>query len=112
MRILIADDDTEILDFLCDRLSSMGHEVVAKRDGEAALRAYLGEGEFDFVLSDYQMPRKNGVLLLMEIRQRKPDQRMALQSGDPPKMPKEVADVPVLRKPWRLKDLLAVLGLK
>jgi CheY-like chemotaxis protein len=111
MKILIADDDCDVLDFLCDHLSA-NHAVVARRDGEAALRAFEEEGGFDFVLSDYQMPRKNGVLLLMEIRQRNPGQRMALQSGDPPKMPKELADVPVLRKPWRLSDLMAVLEKK
>jgi hypothetical protein len=43
------------------------------------------------------------------IKQINPDQRMALYSADPPRMPAEVADVTVLAKPVRLAEILKVI---
>lgn len=110
MKILVVDDDRDMQNFWTDTLVSLGHEVVVAKDGVEGLSVYRHWDEFDFVISDYQMPRMNGVLLLMEIRATNPAQKMALASADPPSMPKEVADVPVLLKGTiRLKDVKALL---
>src|SRR5271157_3875277 len=86
MRILVADDDSGMQHLWTDMLTALGHEPVVTKDGEEALLAYrtADEGHFDFVLTDYQMPKKNGVVLLMEIRARRPSQKMALASAGPP----------------------------
>ena len=87
-----------------------GHTVVEARDGVEALGLYRRDNDFDWVLTDYQMPRKNGVVLLMNIREFNPAQRMLLMSGDPPKLPEEVRDVPVLTKgSFRLVELLEII---
>lgn len=82
-------------------------------DGLLGLRTYLDgdglRGGFDFVLTDYQMPRKNGHVLLMDIRKLNPQQKMAMMSADPPTLQLEVADIPVLRKPFRITTLLALI---
>lgn len=113
MRILIADDEPSLRELLEDMLISRGHEVVACKDGEEALRAYTDNGPFDFVVTDYQMPRKNGVVLIMGIRAINPSQKVIMVSGDPPTLPtyvrEETGEFPVLRKPYRPSDLLALL---
>jgi len=116
MRILVADDDSGMQHLWTDMLTALGHEPVVTKDGEEALLAYrtADEGHFDFVLTDYQMPKKNGVVLLMEIRAMRPSQKMALASADPPTSQMKtygLGDVPVLTKgSIRLKDLEAVLA--
>ena len=51
------------------------------------------------MLTDYQMPRKNGVVMCMDIRELKeyPQPKIVLMSADPPKMPEEVSDIKVLQ---------------
>jgi two-component system nitrogen regulation response regulator GlnG len=113
MRILIADDDEVLRELLTDLLASKGHTVLAARDGADALRGFTELGDFDYVITDYQMPRKNGVVLIMDIRRAKPDQKCILVSGDPPQITdiirKEAGEFPILRKPYRNAELLDLL---
>jgi CheY-like chemotaxis protein len=109
MKILVVDDDRDMQEFWTDMFTNLGHQVTVAKDGVEGVSVYR-HGEFDFVMSDYQMPRKNGVVMLMEIRAMNPTQKMAMASGDPPKMPQEIADIPVLLKGTiRLKDVEALL---
>jgi two-component system, cell cycle sensor histidine kinase and response regulator CckA len=110
MKILVVDDDQTMRDFWTDMLTALEHEVVTAKDGVEGVSVYR-HGEFDFVVSDYQMPRMNGVLFLMEVRHINPAQKMLLASGDPPTMPTELAGVPVLLKGTiRLKDIESALA--
>ena len=114
MRILIADDNSELLSLLDDLLTRKGHEVVSAVNGEDAARKYFtDEGTFDYVITDYQMPRKNGVVLIMDIRRSNPAQKVILVSGDPPQMTdiirEDAGEFPILRKPYRTEDLLELL---
>ncbi len=70
MKILIADDDPQILDALTVGFQLQWQEatVIPVSDGEAALRAFF-EQEPDVVVLDVSMPGKNGFQLLKEIRQ-------------------------------------------
>lgn len=112
MRILIADDLDDLRELLEAQLTLAGHTVVACKDGEAALREYLRD-EFDYVITDYQMPRKNGVVLIMDIRAVNPNQKVILVSGDPPQMTdiirKDAGEFPILRKPYGREDLFKLL---
>jgi two-component system response regulator CpxR len=67
-RILLADDDVELSDMLREYLVAEGFSVDVAYDGEAAL-AQAGAGEFDLVVLDVMMPRKNGFDVLRELRQ-------------------------------------------
>jgi DNA-binding response OmpR family regulator len=114
MRILIADDENSLRELLADFLIAKGHEVVSAKDGAEALRIFLNdEGEFDYVITDYQMPRKNGVVLIMDIRKAVPGQKCILVTGDPPQLSKAVredaGEFPVLRKPYDRTELLGLL---
>jgi DNA-binding NtrC family response regulator len=114
MRILIADDDATLRELLETLLKRSGHEVVATRDGAEALRAYHdADVPFDFLITDYQMPRMNGMVLIMEIRRKNPTQKCIMVSGDPPQVPeylrKEIGEFPILQKPYRTEGLLNLL---
>ena len=118
MRILLVDDNAAMRDLFTTTLSLEGHEVVTANDAISALFTYRtleDDNYFDFVLSDYQMPRKNGVELLADIRKLNPKQRFALMSADPPNrstLPEELKDLVILEKPFRTAELLAVLDKK
>ncbi len=58
-RILIADDEDVIRDTVCDILQGYGCKVSVATDGEAAIEL-IAQREFDLVLSDIRMPKKNG----------------------------------------------------
>lgn len=117
MRILIADDDETLRELLTMLLTRNGHEVVAAKDGEAAFREFMTThgNEFDAVITDYQMPRKNGIVLIMDIRAIKPEQKCILVTGTPPeadelaRWQKDSGVFPVLQKPYRNEALLALL---
>ena len=113
MRILIVDDEPELLNLLADLLTRKGHQIVSCTNGADALRKFTDDGPFDCVVTDYQMPRKNGVVLIMDIRKQKPDQKVILVSGDPPQIPdfvrKDTGEFPILEKPYHNAELLDLL---
>lgn len=67
MKILVADDDLQILGALRILLSAHGYEVVVARDGKAALDA-AARGHPDLVLLDLGMPGLSGVQVIRAIR--------------------------------------------
>jgi two-component system response regulator CpxR len=67
-RVLIVDDDTELLDLLRDYLAEEGFEVAAATDGESGARAAL-ETTPDLVVLDVMLPRLNGFDALRRIRE-------------------------------------------
>ncbi|HUG48283.1 MAG TPA: response regulator transcription factor [Candidatus Limnocylindria bacterium] len=66
-RILIVDDDPNLLVLLADQLSDDGYEVVTARDGREALRL-LKAGWPDLLIIDMMMPRMDGLSLAREIK--------------------------------------------
>lgn len=67
-RILVADDDPEILSLLTMRLRSRGYDVVEAVDGEKALEVARSKKP-DLVLLDVMMPQKNGWEVARELKQ-------------------------------------------
>jgi putative two-component system response regulator len=68
VRILIVDDEEVSLDMLRLSLEEAGHEVDAARDGQEAL-ALLANGEHHLIISDWEMPRTNGLELCRAVRE-------------------------------------------
>ncbi len=67
LKILVAEDDREMLELLEQVLSEDGYLVKGVPDGAAALRA-LQEGDFDLVLTDIRMPQASGLDVLQQAR--------------------------------------------
>ncbi|MFP4518735.1 MAG: cell cycle two-component system response regulator CpdR [Oceanicaulis sp.] len=110
-RILLAEDDDSMRDFLGKALERAGHEVVRVADGEDGLDA-LGEtpGAFELLLTDIVMPGVDGIELARRAAEIDPGLKImfitgfaavALNAGSG--APKEAK---VLSKPFHLRDLV------
>jgi CheY-like chemotaxis protein len=67
-RILVVDDDPDILQVLKDRLDSYGYTVETANDGREALEG-LRRQAFDGVILDIRMPEIDGMEVLRQIRE-------------------------------------------
>ncbi|MCX5714425.1 MAG: response regulator [Candidatus Omnitrophica bacterium] len=67
-KILIVDDERDIVEPLKSRLLKEEYEVVAAYDGEEAL-AKIKEADPDVILLDLILPKVNGFEVLKEVRQ-------------------------------------------
>jgi len=61
MKILVVDDETEIVDELCGFLERRGHKVTGAGGVEQACAALDGGEAFDVVVTDMRMPPRSGV---------------------------------------------------
>ncbi len=66
-RVLIVDDDPEIVDILREFLTRKGYEVVTAADGPGALRL-VKAGRPHVVPLDIRLPKMNGLEALRQIR--------------------------------------------
>ena len=66
-RILVADDDVDIRELVEFKLSTLGHEIVAVRDGAAAVDA-CREHKPDLAVLDVMMPGMSGLDAIRVIR--------------------------------------------
>jgi two-component system KDP operon response regulator KdpE len=66
-RILLVDDDANLLVVLAEQLHDDGYEVATARDGQEALRR-LEAGWPDLILLDLMMPRVDGLAVAREIK--------------------------------------------
>jgi len=66
-RILLVDDDPDILDVLEIALSEENYEILKARDGEEALRIIKSK-PLNLVLVDYAMPKMNGRQVCIEVK--------------------------------------------
>src|SRR5512141_1648958 len=71
-RILVADDEPGLREFLVDALALDDHVVVPAPDGKAAAKL-LDERGFDLVITDLKMPGMDGMALLRKIRAEQPE---------------------------------------
>ncbi len=70
-RILLADDDPDVLLGVRDRLESFGFQVTSVANGREAVEAMSGGG-YALVIMDITMPEMDGIEALRIIRQRHP----------------------------------------
>ncbi len=69
LKILIVDDEANLLKTLSDILQKHGYEVSVARNARVALEA-MGKGAFDIALLDVRMPHMDGVELLERIKEK------------------------------------------
>jgi len=110
-RILLAEDDDSMRDFLAKALSRAGHDVDVVADGEEGLDQ-LGEspGAYELLLTDIVMPGVDGIELARRAAQIDPSLKImfitgfaavALNAGE-----QAPAQAKVLSKPFHLRDLV------
>ena len=70
-RILVAEDEEAIRDFVVLNLKRSGYEVVEVPDGQAAVEAFeQSGGDFDVALLDVMMPRMDGFQVCKYLREK------------------------------------------
>jgi len=108
-RILIAEDDSSMRQFLSIALKRAGHEVDAVADGEDALTA-INNRAYDLLLADIIMPGMDGIALAKRASSIVPGMKVMFITGfaavamGQKKM--EESDAKVLSKPFHLRDLV------
>ncbi len=68
-RVLVVDDDPDILDAICDILGSEGYDVVRAKHGVEALEQVARQRP-DLILLDLMMPVMDGATFARELRTR------------------------------------------
>ena len=81
-RILVVDDEPELLRAYRRQLGRNGFTVETASNGEDAVKAFIA-GDFQCIVSDISMPTMDGVQLLRAIRQHDLDVPMILVTGEP-----------------------------
>jgi CheY-like chemotaxis protein len=86
-RILLAEDESSVREFVSRALQTAGHEVVAVSDGMEAMQVLesspLGEEPFDLLLTDIVMPHLDGIALALKVTRDYPDMRVLMITGYP-----------------------------
>jgi DNA-binding NtrC family response regulator len=80
MRVLIVDDDAELLSALGDLLRHEGYEVALATSAEEGLE-HCRRASFDVVLTDLQLPERNGLSLIRTLGELCPDTKTVLITG-------------------------------
>jgi DNA-binding NtrC family response regulator len=112
-RLLVVDDEVELMAALCDALRGEGFEPAGFADPAAALDALRGGAEFDLLLSDLMMPGTDGIQLLRQALQFDPALVGVIMTGQG-SIPTAVEAMRAgafdyLLKPFRLGQVLPVL---
>jgi DNA-binding response OmpR family regulator len=80
LRILIVDDEDELVSALEERLCLRGFEAKGVTTGEEAL-AYLAEKQCDVVLLDVKMPGLGGLEVIKRIKEKTSSPQVILLTG-------------------------------
>ena len=67
IRILVADDEQDCIDFVREALADTPYEVLAAMDGEEALEVVRAQAP-QLIILDVQMPKKGGFEVFAELR--------------------------------------------
>ena len=114
IRILVAEDDEQMVDLLVRVLGEEGYEVTAVRDGAQALAKLEQDPGFDLVLTDLRMPGVDGMELLRRAMARQLRQPVILMTAfgsiESAVQAMREGAYHYLAKPVHIEDLLEIVG--
>lgn len=114
-KVLVVDDQPEVLDMTAQLFDSLGYEVFSANSGEDALRVLQCDPSIDILFSDVAMPGMNGLELAINARTRFPRLKVILASGFMTPTLREqqhcagLGQLPLLVKPFSLADIVRQL---
>lgn len=80
-RLLVVDDELEVLLLVVRQLESAGYDVLAARNASEALHLLATHGPVDLLVTDVVMPGMNGIELAGAVRLRAPEVKVLFVSG-------------------------------
>ena len=109
-RILLVDDDHEIVESMRAVLESRGYQILVARDGNQGLMLAEGQ-EPDLVVLDMMMPKRSGFLVLEKLRRSRPHpMRVIMITANEGSRHKAYAEMlgvdDYIRKPFAMDRLL------
>jgi len=111
-RVLVVEDDRDFAESLVIALGTRNCQVDIAHTGEEAIRLYQGNC-YDIAFMDIKLPGKNGVQSLAEILDFAPQAKIVMMTGfsEPSllEQARRTGAMDVLRKPFRMKDLLGYI---
>ena len=109
-KILLAEDDDDMRNFLVKALQKAGHEVTSFAEGMSAFEE-IKQASFDLLLTDIVMPEMDGIELARRASELDPTLKIMFITGfaavalhPDSKAPR---DAKVLSKPFHLRELVA-----
>jgi PAS domain S-box-containing protein len=113
-RVLIVEDEPDLMDVAASLFTSMGYDVVTASSGHEA-KDLLAKKEIDILFTDVVMPNgMDGIELASYVRKNYPDTKIMLASGYPlPALKQrhgsELNEFSFVNTPYRLSDLARTL---
>lgn len=114
-RILIIDDEPDILMMLKKMLERAGFEVDLAVNGESGMQLFISQSA-DMVITDIIMPEKEGLEIIREMKQLKPDLKIIAISGGGRLSAESYLDTAkmfgadrVFQKPFRQAELITAV---
>jgi len=114
-KLLVIDDDEQFRAFMSEALHKRAYEVLTASDGDEGLERIINDSP-DLVITDIVMPGKEGVEVIMELRQREISIPIIAMSGGNLgnadsylKMAKKLGANAVISKPFQLEDLILAI---
>lgn len=111
-RILILDDNKVFLTVATDVLKNAGHEVISISN-TSNIENYLEHETFDLLITDIIMPEKEGIEIIMMVKNKYPDTKIiaitGMQMGDSFDLltiARNIGANATLKKPFSNDDLL------
>jgi len=80
-KILVADDDLNVLRVVAEALEYKGYRVTAVSSGESAIEA-LGNEDFDLVITDLKMFEIDGFTVMRKAKEQNSQTKVILLTGD------------------------------
>ena len=116
-RILVVDDQPQILDNCREALEEAGHTVLVAANGREGARLYH-KSPVDLVILDLYMPEQDGLATIRELRAASPRLPIIAMSGGGVTgqstsfldIAKRLGAVRTFEKPIRLEELLAMVS--
>lgn len=114
-RILLVDDEQDILDILSRTLEMAGYDVNLASNGRMALEMVAAR-EYDLIITNIRMPVMNGVAFYRMLCNSFPHMasRVILCTGDIAYLTTQPspgnAGVPVILKPFQLRNVLEIVA--
>ena len=108
--ILIAEDDKLLAEIAAETLREEGHTVLLAHDGDEALLKLHQDSAVDLLLTDINMPRRNGISLAKAAKTAWPSLAVMFTSGrvfEPREFPFPAT---FLAKPFTARQLIAAVG--
>jgi signal transduction histidine kinase len=108
-RVLVVDDNDDLLNVTSTMLSQFGYQVACAHNGTEALRTLQSDQPFELLLSDIVMPNgMNGIELAREAKRLRKDIKILLTSGYADAVLQRndaVGEFSIIDKPFSLADL-------